>query len=158
MNNLLEDFLLLAAGGVVGLAAGVALSSEEEDYEEEDMPVAEDASLDDLLQSITSAASSALASCKTDEEREAVRTSIRQSLETLQANLAERHEATAVEASTDTAAHAMPVAAETRPAPGKSFVNADAQAVQQLIEKLGKTIERTMATRPNTEPQGAPAV
>ena len=120
MNNIVEDFLLLAVGGVAGLAAGAALCSDDDDEEEELVEeTTERDSVERLLLPIRSAARSAIASCKTEEERDAVAEEIRQSVTQLQEKLAERHAALAG--------------------------GADGQNFQALIAKLNDALDETMA-------------
>lgn len=162
MNNIVEDFLLLAAGGIVGLAAGAALCSDDEDEEDEEETeelMAKGSSPEELLKNIPQAANSALASCKTGEERESVRTAIRASLTLLAARLAECGIVMADGAMEDVLPATM--TAEQQPEPKESFVNADAKAVQQMIEKLGTALEEKRAdVHPATKTltvDGAPA-
>lgn len=94
MNNIVEDFLLLAVGGVAGLAAGAALCSDDDDEEEEAVEeTSETDSVERLILPIRAAARSAIASCKTEEERNAVAEEIHQSVTQLQEKLAERQAA-----------------------------------------------------------------
>lgn len=159
MSNLLEDFLLLAAGGVVGLAAGVALCSDDDDDDEEEEKTIVDPVCYNV-DAVRKAARQALASCGTEEERDAVREKIRQSMDALQADL-DRYRAQAVttagEADVEEASDAFETDLTARPAPDESIVDANVQAFQKLVtdiqSSLGEVFE---GTRP-AKGAGAPA-
>ena len=124
-NSIFEDALFLAAGGIVGLIAGAALMSDDEDDEEGEArvePKAAGRSIEDLVASLKSEAQQALVNCETDEEREEVSASIRKSIEGLQAVLAKR---TATAKATETEAEAsdrfVELGKDGQPQPDESF-------------------------------------
>ena len=152
MSNLLEDFLLLAAGGIVGLATGVALCSEDEEDEGEEKAAIDPVCCD--VDAVREAAHRALASCRTEEERDAVRAQIHQSIDALQEDL-DRYRAQAATAGEEAVAEEVTGASEAfatfetdlgaRPAPEESVVDANVQTFQKLVTdiqaSLGEMLE-----------------
>ncbi len=138
MNNMFEDFLLLAVGGIVGLAAGAALASDDDDEDEETDAAAEP--VDKILNSVRDAAGAALANCETDEEREEVRREIRQAIENLKESLA-AHSAVTAEAE-EVDAEVVDVDTDTKEKP--SGKNDNMYTLRQLMEKLNAMLDETM--------------
>ena len=143
-NSIFEDALFLAAGGIVGLIAGAALMSDDEDDEEGEArvePKAAGRSIEDLVASLKSEAQQALVNCETDEEREEVSASIRKSIEGLQAVLAKR---TATAKATETEAEAsdrfVELGKDGQPQPDESFAPKPAQRFQDLAAKLEQAL------------------
>ena len=161
-NSIFEDALFLAAGGIVGLIAGAALMSDDEDDEEGEArvePKAAGRSIEDLVASLKSEAQQALVNCETDEEREEVSASIRKSIEGLQAVLAKR---TATAKATETEAEAsdrfVELGKDGQPQPDESFAPKPAQRFQDLAAKLGQALDETLADLPPvTSRPSAPA-
>ena len=163
-NSILEDALLLAAGGIVGLIAGAALmSDDEEDGDEEKAervaPKATRSSIEELIASLKNEAQQALVNCETDEEREEVSASIRQSIEGLQAVLAKRT-ATAKAAETEAEAsdRFVELGKDGQPQPDESFAPKPAQRFKDLAAKLEQALDETLADLPPvTSRPSAPA-
>lgn len=164
-NSIFEDALFLAAGGIVGLIAGAALMSddEEDDDEEEEVRVAPKAtsrSIEDLVASLKSEAQQALVNCETDEEREEVSASIRQSIEGLQAVLAKRTATAskATEKEAEASDRFVDLGEDGQPQPNESFAPKPAQRFQDLAAKLEQALDETLADLPPvTSRPSAPA-
>lgn len=159
-NSIFEDALFLAAGGIVGLIAGAALmSDDEEDEEDEEEAVAPKAvgrNIDELIASLKSEAQQAFVNCETDEEREEVSASIRQSIEGLQAVLAKH---TAVKGTEEEASTSfINLGEDGQPQPNESFAPKPAQRFQDLAAKLEQALDETLADLPPvTSRPSAPA-
>lgn len=85
-TNIFEDAMLLAAGGVIGLIASAVMEDEEK---KEEKPMGDGKTIEEMFASLQEEAQQAIASCETEEEREAVRAHILQSVQKMQENLAE---------------------------------------------------------------------
>ena len=162
-NSILEDALLLAAGGIVGLIAGAALmSDDEEDGDEEKAervaPKATRSSIEELIASLKNEAQQALVNCETDEEREEVSASIRKSIEGLQAVLAKRTAAKATETEAEASDRFVELGKDGQPQPDESFAPKPAQRFQDLAAKLEQALDETLADLPPvTSRPSAPA-
>ena len=163
-NSIFEDALFLAAGGIVGLIAGAALMSDDEDDEDEEeearvAPKAAGRSIEELVASLKSEAQQALVNCETDEEREEVSASIRQSIEGLQAVLAKRTAtAKATETEAEASASFVNLSEDGQPQPDESFAPKPAQRFQDLAAKLEQALDETLADLPPvTSRPSAPA-
>ena len=150
-NSIFEDALFLAAGGIVGLIAGAALmSDDEEDAETEEeviAPKATNRSIEELVASLKSEAQQALVDCETDEEREEVSASIRQSIEGVQAVLAKRT-ATAKVTEAEASDRFVELGKDEQPQPDESFAPKPAARFQQLAAKLEQALDETLADLP----------
>lgn len=162
-NSIFEDALFLAAGGIVGLIAGAALMSDKEEDDDEDeeervAPKVAGRSIEELVASLKNEAQQALVNCETDEEREEVSASIRQSIEGLQAVLAKRTAAASKATETDAEASDRFVELGKDGQPDESFAPKPAARFQELAAKLEQALDETLADLPPvTSRPSAPA-
>lgn len=89
-----KNGLLLAAGGAVGLIAGALLCETTFDEEKDGSGrnLSEEAAVQALMTKIRREAMSAMEECETDEEREAVYSQVKQSIQETQELLAQKGE------------------------------------------------------------------
>lgn len=87
-SNILEDAMLLAAGGVVGLIVSAVVASEDEGEQASEMQKESGQSIEAMFAALREEAELAIANCETEEERTAVCNRIQQSIQQLQEHLA----------------------------------------------------------------------
>ena len=157
-NSIFEDAMLLAAGGIVGLIASEVLRDEdedEEDYDDASKPLTTNGYIiESLLESLQKEAQEAIASCKTEDEQSAVRTSIQQSIQQLQNNLATRGAQVQEKSKTSAETNAFAdLEDRTMPKKEESFSKQHVQNIQQLLSKLSETLNQsTDNPLPNAHP------
>lgn len=158
-NSIWEDFLIFATGGILGMLAGTALlSNDEESREEEDAAEPRNPDVDGLMAAFQKEMGDALASCKTEEERKAVYEDIHQSIQALQASLVERRMQEADDSEECGERHFVDAEKETLPKPDETFANEHVQNVQRLIAQMDRALKQTVENMyPVTSRPSAPS-
>ena len=162
MSDWWKNGLLVAAGGVAGLALAAWLESEDKsdhwDYDEEVERVKVKALKSDgmkiLVEKVKSEAEWAMEECATDEEREAVYAEVEETVKKLQAKLA-KHGEKIIESLKAQATEAQMTDEED-----SGFMeNGQEKAVRNFkskMEDLTKSLDETLASiKPETAPTGA---
>lgn len=162
MSDWWKNGLLVAAGGVAGLALAAWLESEDKsdhwDYDEEVERVKVKALKSDgmkiLVEKVKSEAEWAMEECATDEEREAVYAEVEETVKKLQAKLA-KHGEKIIESLKAQATEAQMTDEEE-----SGFMeNGQEKAVRNFkskMEDLTKSLDETLASiKPETAPTGA---
>lgn len=162
MSDWWKNGLLVAAGGVAGLALATWLESEDKsdhwDYDEEVERVKVKALKSDgmkiLVEKVKSEAEWAMEECATDEEREAVYAEVEETVKKLQAKLA-KHGEKIIESLKAQATEAQMTDEEE-----SGFMeNGQEKAVRNFkskMEDLTKSLDETLASiKPETAPTGA---
>ncbi|MSU09932.1 hypothetical protein FYJ84_13230 [Veillonellaceae bacterium WCA-693-APC-5D-A] len=162
MSDWWKNGLLVAAGGVAGLALAAWLESEDKsdywDYDEEVERAKVKALKSDgmkiLVEKVKSEAEWAMEECATDEEREAVYAEVEETVKKLQAKLA-KHGEKIIESLKAQATEAQMTDEEE-----SGFMeNGQEKAVRNFkskMEDLTKSLDETLASiKPETAPTGA---
>ncbi|MCI7612562.1 MAG: hypothetical protein MSS66_06180 [Selenomonadaceae bacterium] len=162
MSDWWKNGLLVAAGGVAGLALAAWLESEDKsdhwDYDEEVERVKVKALKSDgmkiLVEKVKSEAEWAMEECATDEEREAVYAEVEETVKKLQAKLA-KHGEKIIESLKAQATEAQMTDEEE-----SGFMeNGQEKAVRNFKSKMEdwtKSLDETLASiKPETAPTGA---
>lgn len=139
-----KNGLFLAAGGAIGLIAGTLLSEAimEDDYDDDSDEAPELDGIKILTAKIRREAEAAMASCKSDAERDAVYAQIKESVQTMQERLAQKSEQIIADLQAQAARTAAPDEAPEAADPVQNIKD----TMQELADALDKTLETLKPT------------
>lgn len=160
-NSILEDVLLLAAGGIIGLVAGASIMSDEPEDEEDEPVELEDKGVNEIFAALNDEVRQAMESCETEEERTEVRERILQSIRQLQDDLSKGKAQETVKISEEDdemkeVSAFVNLGAGEMPKPEESFVDQRVRGVQRMLSQLSESLDPSRTDARVTNPPSAP--